>query len=517
MQKISRLFSKTTLGFAALLLGGSLAGQSMNDIYNLQRSSILYGTPRFMGMGGAFGALGGELSSTQINPAGGAVAVKSEVSITFGPEWYDNSTSFYGSKANTNPDSKFSLFQGGANFVFTNDNPYSSIAGFNVGINYSRRHNFNNEFSVEGRNRTITDWFEGMPIGSSLVESFFRNAIDGVNGTVTGLATDLGVLEVVGNDIFPSADYLNIDQIARITTSGYSAVATFSAGMNLNNRVYLGIGFDYYSLELDNNNIQMDEYGYTANDSYLFGGLSNLYYDRFSGQTGWGSAVTLGIIGRVTDAFRLGFSWKSPTRFYIDENYSYGMGAKFFDGTLNEGSENPTYYYPNSYSFKTPSEWTFSAAYVVGQYGMVSVDYMLKDFSKMRFKSSGFEAENQIIADQMQIAHTVRVGAEVRLFPVSLRAGFNYSSSPYKDLVVQRVSQAVAGQYIYPTLPQGTGDTMGFSAGAGYSIGNFLTIDLTYVNNSHKTYTYLYEPQLTDPIENDITAQYVAIGATLRF
>ena len=58
---------------------------------------------------------------------------------------------------------------------------------------------------------------------------------------------------------------------------------------------------------------------------------------------------------------------------------------------------------------------------------------------------------------------------------------------------------------------------MGFSAGAGYSFGNFLTIDLTYVNNSYKTYTYLYEPQLTDPIENDITAQYVAIGATLRF
>lgn len=227
--------------------------------------------------------------------------------------------------------------------------------------------------------------------------------------------------------------------------------------------------------------------------------------------------MKLGIIGRVTDAFRLGFSWKSPTRFYIDENYSYGMGAKFFDGTHQRGFGKPDLLLSNSYSFKTPSEWTFSAAYVVGQYGMVSVDYMLKDFSKMRFKSSGFEAENQIIADQMQIAHTVRVGAEVRLFPVSLRAGFNYSSSPYKDLMVQRVSQAVAGQYIYPTLPQGTGDTMGFSAGAGYSIGNFLTIDLTYVNNSYKTYTYLYEPQLTDPIENDITAQYVAIGATLRF
>ena len=508
---------KTIACAAAVLLAGGLYGQSMNDIYSFQRASIQYGSPRFMGMSGAFGAVGGELSSSLINPAGGAVAVKSEVSLTAGAEWYDNTASYYGTKTKGSSDVNVTIFQGGANFVFLNDDPRSAVAGFNVGINYSRRHNFNNEVLAQGVNTGITDWLGGQPIGSSLVESFFRQAASGVNSPVTALATDLGVLERVDNNIYPSADYLNVDQIARIITSGYMGTTSFSAGLNLNNRVYLGIAFDYYSMELDNNNIEMDEYGYTENDTYLGRGLSNLAYDRYTGQNGWGSAVTLGIIGRVSESFRLGFSWKSAARFYVDENYSYAMAAKFFDGTLNRGTENPTQFYPNSYSFKSPSEWTFSAAYVFGQYGLLSVDYMVKDFSKMRFKSEGFEAENAIIADQMKIAQTLRVGAEARLYPVSIRAGFNYSTSPYKSLTVKRVSQQIPDQFTPVTLPQGTGDTFGFSAGVGYSVGNFLTIDATYVNSSYKTYTYLYEPKLTDPVENKIASHYVALGATFRF
>ena len=489
----------------------------MNDIYNFQRSSILYGSPRFMGMSGAFGAVGGELSSSIINPAGGAVARKSEVSLTAGVEWYDNTATFYGEKHREKSGTNFTAFQGGVNFVFLNDNPYSSVEGFNVGINYSRRQNFNNKISAQGVNTTITDWLDGHPIGSSLVESFFRQAAAGVNSPVTLLATDLGVLERVDNHIYPSADYLNIDQIARIITSGYMGTTTFSAGLNLNNRVYLGIGFDYYSMEIDNNDIEMDEYGYTSNDTYLGGGLSNLAFDRYTAQNGWGSAVSFGIIGRVSDGFRLGFSWKSAARFYIDENYSYIMAAKFFDGTLNRGMENPTQFYPNSYSFKSPSEWTFSAAYVFGQHGIFSVDYMVKDFSKMRFKSEGFEAENDIIAQQMKIAQTLRVGAEARLYPVSIRAGFNYSTSPYKDLTIERVSQYDPDRFSATTLPQGTGDTFGFSASIGYSIGDFLTIDATYVSSSYKTYTYLYEPKLTDAVATKIQANYAALGATFRF
>lgn len=510
---------KTALSSAALLLCGSLWGQSMNDIYNLQRASMRYGTPRYMGMSGAFGAVGGEVSAATINPAAGAVAVKSEASFTLGAEWYDNKATFYGNKTGKTSDINVTAFQGGANFIFKNDNPYSSVAGFNIGINYSRRNNFNNEVVASGRNNTITDWSQGgVPYGSSIIESIFRNARDGVNSTVVDMAKDLGVLYVDQNNLLQTgADYLDIDQLAHLISSGYMGTTTFSAGINIDNKVYFGIGFDYYSLDLGKNDIKLDEWGYTSNSAIPHNGISNLYYDRYTAQTGWGSAFTLGVIGRVTDEFRLGFSWKSAARIYIDEDYSYAMGAKFFDNTFNEGTEHPTYYAPNSYSFKSPSEWTFSAAYVFGQYGILSADYMVKDFSKMRFKTNGFEGQNNIIADQMKISQTIRVGAEARLYPVSIRAGFSYISSPYRDLTVERVSQTIPGNRYQATLPQGTGNTLGFSAGLGYSIGNFLTIDASYVNSSYKTYTYLYEPKLIDPIENKVSASYVALGATFRF
>ena len=135
----------------------------------------------------------------------------------------------------------------------------------------------------------------------------------------------------------------------------------------------------------------------------------------------------------------------------------------------------------------------------------------------MRFKSDGFERENDIIAVQMKLSQTIRVGAEARLYPVSIRAGFTYSGSPYKNLTVERVSQSVPGDKVWVTLPQGTGNTIGFSAGLGYSIGNFLTIDASYVNSSYKTYTYLYEPILINPVENKVSASYISLGATFRF
>ncbi|MBQ2421796.1 MAG: hypothetical protein II285_02315 [Flavobacteriales bacterium] len=38
---------------ASFMALGTLSAQNMNDIYTLQNHTIPYGTPRFMGMGGA--------------------------------------------------------------------------------------------------------------------------------------------------------------------------------------------------------------------------------------------------------------------------------------------------------------------------------------------------------------------------------------------------------------------------------------------------------------------------------
>ncbi|MBD5204411.1 MAG: TonB-dependent receptor, partial [Bacteroidales bacterium] len=56
-------------------------GQTATDVIPLTQSD-LKGTARFMSMGGAFGALGGDLSTLSQNPAGIGVYRSSELGFT---------------------------------------------------------------------------------------------------------------------------------------------------------------------------------------------------------------------------------------------------------------------------------------------------------------------------------------------------------------------------------------------------------------------------------------------------
>ena len=66
---------------ATLLLPAVSQAQSAVDLYNMNRPD-LRGTARFMSMGGAFTALGGDLSSLNQNPAGIGIYRSSELGLT---------------------------------------------------------------------------------------------------------------------------------------------------------------------------------------------------------------------------------------------------------------------------------------------------------------------------------------------------------------------------------------------------------------------------------------------------
>ena len=59
----------------------SIAAQSAIDAYNLSQTDQR-GTARFMAMGGAFTALGGDLSTLNQNPAGIGIYRRSEIGAT---------------------------------------------------------------------------------------------------------------------------------------------------------------------------------------------------------------------------------------------------------------------------------------------------------------------------------------------------------------------------------------------------------------------------------------------------
>ena len=63
------------------LCGGTAFSQSQLDAFKYSQTE-LNGTARYLGMGGAFGALGGDLSSINVNPAGSAIFSNNQLTIS---------------------------------------------------------------------------------------------------------------------------------------------------------------------------------------------------------------------------------------------------------------------------------------------------------------------------------------------------------------------------------------------------------------------------------------------------
>src|SRR5574343_1195908 len=87
-----------TFCFAPMLV----VSQNENDLYRHSKTSY-HGTARFESMGGSFGALGADLSSYQVNPAGYGRYSSSQAGVSFFGGSTNNSTLFNGvnSKSST--------------------------------------------------------------------------------------------------------------------------------------------------------------------------------------------------------------------------------------------------------------------------------------------------------------------------------------------------------------------------------------------------------------------------------
>ena len=108
----------------------------------------LNGTARFVGMGGAMGALGGDISTMGTNPAGIGLYRSSDVMTSFGFSLYGNESQYLGKKFNSD------LTKGDFNnigFVFSskigNETPLRFV---NFGFNYHKAKSFNNNMRMEG-------------------------------------------------------------------------------------------------------------------------------------------------------------------------------------------------------------------------------------------------------------------------------------------------------------------------------------------------------------------------------
>ncbi|PLX19472.1 MAG: hydrocarbon degradation protein, partial [Marinilabiliales bacterium] len=84
-----------------LMLGNTNFAQSVyvDNAFNFSKNEY-GGTARFVGMGGAFGGLGGDFSSIAINPAGLGVYRSSELVFSPGMAYSSNEASYIGNSVN---------------------------------------------------------------------------------------------------------------------------------------------------------------------------------------------------------------------------------------------------------------------------------------------------------------------------------------------------------------------------------------------------------------------------------
>ena len=493
---------------------GIVQSQEVKDALRYSQDN-LNGTARFKAMGGAFGALGGDLSSLNVNPAGSAIFINNQVAVTLNNTDIKNNSNYFGTTT-TDTNNSFDLNQAGGVFVFKNQNMKSNWKKIAVGINYENTNDFNNSVFSAGTNPTnsIANYFlsyankgnNGAPVPQTFVNTQAGESISQLYGylgsnlpsadypKLNGFDAQQAMLGYQGYLINPTDDTNNNSTFASnvaaggkyyqensVFSSGYNGKLSFNAATSYKDRLYLGMNLNSHftdfrqsSLFYEDNNNPLD-----ANYRVIKAQFNNELYTY-----GTGFSFQLGAIAKVTSAMRLGLAYESSTWYHLNDEFSQKLIAvsSNIDGPLPSDVVDPkttNIYAP--YNLQTPSKVTGSFAYVFGKSGLISIDYAVKDYSKTKFKPENdpyFNTVNNTINATLDNSAELRIGAEYKIDKLSLRGGYRYEQSPYKN-----------GTTI--------GDLTGYSGGLGYNFGS-TKADLAYSYAKRDSQQGFFSQGLTD-------------------
>ncbi len=438
------------------------------------------GTARSMAIGGALTALGGDISSTHVNPAGIALFKTNEFVLSPGFNLSNNKSNYLGTSDKAN-ESAFNF--GTSGFIIANPSSgRSNWKNFSYAVTANRTANFNNRVVYNGTNNQSSyseKYLEELigdrvtnpnaaavdyPFGSSLAFNTFLIEPDlNASGDATGyfsLATpQTGLIQ---------------EQVIE-TTGGVSTIS-FAASGNLNDKFYLGGSFNWDILRYRRNQTfkESDATNNTSNDFGYFTVEDVLETE------GTGVNLKLGMIFKPVEYLRFGLAVHTPSWFEFRDTYNTTVTTDLEGyagpGTLKQSSSDILGQVGEYiYNFSNPWRFMGGVAYVIRevqdvtkQRGFLTADVEYVTYTSPRFSDPNdqtgdyFDQLNSTISDIYKSAINVRIGGELKFNTIMVRGGFGYFSNPYKD-------------------PELNGKRMNISGGLGYrNKGKF--IDLTYMH-----------------------------------
>ncbi len=489
---------------SALILAAAGTALSQTSTDALRYSQIdIGGTARYMGLSGAFGALGADFTLSSTNPAGLGLYKSSELIVTPSVHIGNVESSYNGTTA---ADTRSNFYLGNVGIVLASKSktdpkrPGFRYVTFATGLN--RLNDFNRRYDMVGNNAQ-----------NSLLDIYVKDA-NGINfhdiedDPYGNYAYDLNLawwdflLDLVPNTdsstyYSPVAGNSNKVQSKTIESWGSMNEYVFSIAGNYNDRLYMGMTFGIPMIR------------YFESSVYRESNIENsdlMYFDRFEDLETHGSGFNfkLGVIYRASDWLRVGAAFHSPSWFNNMRDYwQVAMVSEFYTpdsyGQTKYVANSPSGYY--EYSLQTPWRLQGNLGFIIGNIGLVSADYEFANYSKARLDAYdyNFNSENTSIKNSYTGTHHIRVGTEWRYNIFSFRAGAKYFTSPYQNNI-------------------NDGSKMGFSGGIGLKEGWFF-MDLAYAYRGMEDDYYFYNTAdyATNPVANKTRDHYIlmTVGAKL--
>jgi len=466
---------------------------SQNDIDAIRYSrNGVNGTSRFVSMGGAFGAIGADLSCGAYNPAGLAVFRKGDIAFS-GSLRTSNNKSTINNKSNTVLYSVFAFNNFGIATAWQakNDKESRNIIAYSS----TQVQNFANQTkmaSYTNQNSIAKDMLNLANEAKSLNKT---------NSSYEGLGYDTYLLDYDStNSKFFSFLDLNrsIKQSRDLVTSGKVNDVNFSYAYSHKDQFYFGVSLGLPKVEFisttthtelddkDSMKVTMTSAStftstYTTPLPFVYTdklGFNSLSYVEYFKTTGRGFNLKIGGIVRVGESLRVGAYYHTPTFYRLTDVY-YNELTTTWDAdvkkavTVKQPENSGTF----SYKITTPSRFSLNGAYIIKKLAVVGVDYELINYSRANLSStiSGvFDGVNAVIKNQYKLAHNVRVGAEFNVKPVFIRLGYNMQGSPFGN--------AFNGSLVKHTP----------SLGIGFRTKNNLYFDFTWASTLSTENYYLF-------------------------
>lgn len=376
------------------------------------------GTARAMSMSGAFGALGGEPTSLITNPAGLGIYRSCEATLSL----YNN-YSQHKIATNFNDNNRITLSQ--ASYVHSILPKNKVLIASNFAVSFNRLKNFQNKYTFDNNaSASIVNYMAEQANGISenaLLES--NNPFDNPQiGRLAALGYGNYLIKPSGLKQWNPMTYAQVASKYKCVESGSIDEINVSYAVNLAHWVYLGASVGIQSLEKTTVSLYTENF-YSLNEEELQ--LKNRL--TFSGV---GMNFKIGAIVRPVSFLRVGFAYHTPTFYAISQYSTTDLESR---NVLDEKSNlvdvsSSTGDNSDSYHFRTPSRYLFSAAFIINKKGLIDVDYELVDYRSMRysddFSTDGFYNENKFIRNYAKINHTLKIGGEYRVLDfLSLRLG----------------------------------------------------------------------------------------------